>query len=69
MMAVLIAGFCIIGGPSAISAGVAASDPALLETRRMVGIIHGGYAGTQGYNFAIKSKYIHRLLKKVREEE
>lgn len=32
MMAVLIAGFCIIGGPSAISAGVAASDPALLET-------------------------------------
>ena len=32
MLAVLIAGFFIVGGPAEIAAGVAASDPALLET-------------------------------------
>lgn len=32
MMAVLIGGFFIVGGPTEIAAGVAASDPALLET-------------------------------------
>ena len=32
MMAVVIAGFFIVGGPSAITEGVKAADPALLET-------------------------------------
>lgn len=32
MLAVLIAGFVIVGGPTEIAAGVGASDPALLET-------------------------------------
>lgn len=32
MLAVLVAGFFIVGGPTEIAAGVAASDPALLET-------------------------------------
>lgn len=56
-------------GLNAISDHGASGSPVFDSRGRMIGIIHGGYAGTQGYNFAIKSKYIHRLLKKVREEE
>ena len=56
-------------GLNAISDHGASGSPVFDSKGRMVGISHGGYAGTQGYNFAIKSKYIHRLLKKVREEE